>query len=998
MAPVTPYPANALALLETDDQLRALMPVPGVSPASIGASTLPKLIETVLDAYTNRPAIGCRKYEIGVDPETGRRGRVLVREFNTISYGELGQRTKRLAAAWRKHPQHRVDVGEAVCILGFSGVDYATIDLACVYAQAVSVPLQVTVGGELRGIVEAVAPVAIAATIEDIATAAEMAIWQPSVRSVIAFDYDPNADEEREQFERAVATLGSGGANAKLITLSELGGYTTSSEWRPLPPTADGLDRVALLVHSSGSTGQPKGAIMTERLASNFWIGAPEAPLVRLAYAPMNHMLGRGMIYGTLARGGSVYVTAKPDLSTLFEDFKLVRPTDLALFPRLLEMIHRHFLSETTRLTASGEPADAARERVMREMRAGFLGDRVCLMSCSAAPTSQEVKQFMAECFGLPLHESYGLTEAGMVMLDGRIRRPPIIDYKLRDVPELGYFSSDKPYPRGELCFKSETAIPGYFKAPEATARLFDEQGYLCTGDIMEERAPDHLVFLDRANDVVKLSQGEFVAIGALGVLFESACASVLQIYLYASAERSCLLAVIVPDMEAIQARLGERPDEIAARALVRAELNEAAGRKGLRAVETPRDFIIELEPFSFENGLLTSVRKRKRAALKERYGAQLERLYAEIDRKQEEELRALRSDVGLTVEAKILKALAATLGVEVAPSSLLLTFGDLGGDSLSATTFATLLSEIFGVDLSVSSILSPAGSVSTWARLIEARLQGETAGVRAFDRIHRGDRGFLHAKDLDIGAFLDADLLDAAEFGPPPDRTQRVLLTGATGFLGRFLCLEWLERMRARDGKVICLIRGPNQEAAMARLRAGFASDAALAARFAELAGDALEILVGDVAEPRLGLDDNLFDHLARSVDHIVHCGALVNHMLPYSELFAPNVAGTAQLAGLALAHRQKKFDFISTVGVAALLEAGADRDETTPLMASAPVRDLYAAGYSNSKWAAEHVLRSASNRFGLPVNIFRCNMILAHPSYAGQFNLPDLVHKIAL
>lgn len=59
--------------------------------------------------------------------------------------------------------------------------------------------------------------------------------------------------------------------------------------------------------------------------------------MVRLAYAPMNHMMGRAMVYGSLARGGTAYFTAKLDPSELFEDIRLVRPTELAMLPCLLD-------------------------------------------------------------------------------------------------------------------------------------------------------------------------------------------------------------------------------------------------------------------------------------------------------------------------------------------------------------------------------------------------------------------------------------------------------------------------------------------------------------------------------------------------------------------------------------------------------------------------------------------------------------------------------------
>src|SRR3546814_17446594 len=96
------------------------------------------------------------------------------------------------------------------------------------------------------------------------------------------------------------------------------------------------------------------------------------------------------------------------------------------------------------------------------------------MISTGSAPTTPEVKGFISECFQLPVNEGYGTTEAGSIMSNGRVLRPPVIDYKLIDVPELGYFTTDKPYPRGELWVKTEMAIPGYFKQPEATAALYD--------------------------------------------------------------------------------------------------------------------------------------------------------------------------------------------------------------------------------------------------------------------------------------------------------------------------------------------------------------------------------------------------------------------------------------------------------------------------------------------------------------------------------------------
>ena len=987
------YPDNVLELAARDPQLRALMPLAlwssGARPVK---PTVQESLEAVTRVYAERPALAYRDYEIGPDQKAGRNSRILRAQFRTISYRELNGRVKRLATVWREHPVHRVDPGDFVCILGFASIDYTVIDFACAYAQAVSVPLQTTLGGDLTGVFTNTAPSCVAATVDDLLVAAEMAVAHPSIRSVIAFDYHAGADSDQAQLEAAAAVLARGGANAQLVTLEALLASCTADAWQALPPAPEGAERTALLVHSSGSSGQPKGAIIPDWSAARvFSIRFPKIPVISVMMAPMNHMMGRFTLLAVLARGGTAYFTAKSDLSELFEDIRLAQPTELAMFPRVMEVIHRHFTLEVIRRSDGNAAMEEIRAEVMAEMRAGFLGDRVCAIQSGGAPPTPEVIEFIQNCFEVRLDNNYGSTEAGRILCNGRIIRESVIDYKLRDVPELGYSASDRPYPRGELCVRTVNAVMGYYKQPEATAKLYDEDGYLRTGDIMEERAPDQLAYLERTNDVLKLSQGEFIAIGALGRIFENHSPAIMQMYAYGNSAHAYLVAVLVPDMGVVEERLGSQPDEAALRAFLRQEMRAVAAKANLRTFEIPRDFIIEYEPFSFENGLLTSMRKRRRPALKSRYGEQLEALYAAQDRRQEEELRALSRDSSLSVREKLIKALEASLGVEAGGVDVSQSFSGLGGDSLGATGFAMLLNEIFNVEVSVNTILSPAGNVLSWTRAIERARQGPKGGVPDYTQVHGKGKSRLHARDLDISAFFDVEMLDNFPLEPPKGPTRCVLLTGATGYLGRFLCLEWLERLEARDGKMICLIRAADEATALQRLAASFASDSVLAKRFEALAKKHLEIRIGDVADPNLGLEPAVFDRLAQEVDHIVHCGALVNHLLPYAELFGPNVIGTAQLARLALTHRQKYFDFISSVAVCGLLEPDQGTAESVPMLQEVALKNAHAEGYSYSKWAGEHLLLSANARFGLPVNIFRCGMILTNRRYAGQLNLPD-------
>ena len=190
-------------------------------------------------------------------------------------------------------------------------------------------------------------------------------------------------------------------------------------------------------------------------------------------------------------------------------------------------------------------------------------------------------------------------------------------------MPELGYFLTDKPYPRGELLVKTETATPGYYKRPDVTAAAFDDDGYYRTGDVMAEIEPDRLVYVDRRNNVVKLSQGEFVAIANLEAVFAGA-PLVRQIYVYGNSERASLLAVVVPTPEALYAlRRRHRRAQACAERVACSRPRKAAE---LQSYELPVDFIVETEPFSADNGLLSGVGKLLRPNLKNHYGARWSR------------------------------------------------------------------------------------------------------------------------------------------------------------------------------------------------------------------------------------------------------------------------------------------------------------------------------------------------------------------------------------
>jgi fatty acid CoA ligase FadD9 len=651
------------------------------------------------------------------------------------------------------------------------------------------------------------------------------------------------------------------------------------------------------------------------------------------------------------------------------------------------------------RRVAAGAEAAAVDGEVKREMRETLLGGRLLSVGCGSAALAPEIYEFMESMLDMHMPIGYSSTEiaGGTVLVDGKVQRPPVLDYKLADVPELGYFRTDKPYPRGELLVKSAQFMAGYYKRPDLTAEKLDAHGYYRTGDVMAELGPDHLVYVDRCNNVQKLSQGEFVAIAKLEALYAQSPV-IRQVYLYGTSERAFLLAVVVPTEE-LAAQLG--PDGAGAdqvKSAIRRSLQQIAEEHDLNGYELPRDFLLETEPFSPENGLLTGIGKFSRPKLKERYGERLEQTYAQIAKDQIDELRALRtSGAERPVAETVARAVQAILGVspaDVRPES---RFTDLGGDSLSALEFSILLQEIFGAEVPVGVIINPAGDLRVIADYIEA---ARRAGAKrpTFATVHGADAAQVHARDLTLDKFIDAELLAAAPSLPRAGEDVRtVLMTGSTGFLGRFQALAWLERLAKTGGKLILLARGADPAQARQRVEEALDTDPELMTHFRALAADHLEVLPGDLGLPNLGLDEATWARLAASVDLIVHTAAHVNHVLPYNQLFAANVVGTAELIRLALTTKRKRVHYVSTLGVSALGERFVDEDgdirQTVPTCA---INDSYANGYGISKWASEVLLGEAHDLCALPVSVFRPGMILAHSRYAGQLNVPDMFTRL--
>jgi long-chain acyl-CoA synthetase len=545
-----------------------------------------------------------------------------------------------------------LEPGDRVALASESRPEWVIGDLAVITAGAVTVPLYPTLSAPQMWFIlnETAARVAIVSNAAQVAKLKEVDERTHELRTIVVIEGDAG-----------------GGGPLRVVTMADvvaIGERTLATD----PEAADRYraeaaairrDALATIVYTSGTTGDPKGVMLTHGnvvsniVATQGWIGLDSSDRI-LSFLPLSHVFERVVLFRCLYDGVSIYFAET--MASVARDLQRVKPTVVTGVPRAWEKFHgaiqdglgklegpRRALAdwaigvghESARFLLSGgtPPATLKVKRAIAD-RLVFakirerLGGRIRFLVSGSAPLSPKVGEFFF-ALNIPILEAYGLTESS-----------PGISANPVDAPRLGTVGTALPGVEirigqdGEILVRGPNIMQGYYRRPESTAETL-AGGWLHTGDIGELSADGYLTITDRKKDLIVTSGGKKIAPQPLENLLKMD--PLVSEAVLIGEQRKFPAALLVPDFAKLEARI----EAMKLRAASREELvrhpevlrlyQDVLDRLNgsLAQFERVKRFALLPTEFTMERGELTPTMKVRRQVVEQRWRPLIDTIYA---------------------------------------------------------------------------------------------------------------------------------------------------------------------------------------------------------------------------------------------------------------------------------------------------------------------------------------------------------------------------------
>lgn len=546
-----------------------------------------------------------------------------------------------------------VKPGDRVAILSENRPEWTITDFGILACGAISVPIYPTLlAWQIEYILNDSGCVAVfASDSEQMKKVTDTCEHCPTVNNIVVFD--AGADEVKlPQKVRLFPSFLALGAELE----REEGTTRFDQDLRSRKP-----DDLATIVYTSGTTGNPKGAMLTHgNVTSNIVETSKLVPMkqgfVTLSVLPLSHILERMVDFTVIYIGGCIAYAE--NLTKVGENLVEVKPDIFAAVPRLFEKMQTRILDNVGSSPESKQKIfrwamKVAKERLpylieRKALPPGLafksvvadrlvfrkiherLGGRVKFVISGGAPLSAELAAFFIGA-GIEILEGYGLTETS-----------PVISCNTLDHRRLGTVGRVIPGVEvkiasdGEILARGPNIMKGYFNNPEATAQAIDREGWFHTGDIGEIDADGFLHITDRKKDLIINAYGKNIAPQPLEGLLKSSPYIATPVLI--GDRRKYLAAIIVPNFDKLTRDLKAEGQTFAsAEELVRSDAAKAMIQKeidrlneNLDRQEQIRKFTLLGEDFTIESGEITPSMKVKRKVIDEKFKSLIDDMYAD--------------------------------------------------------------------------------------------------------------------------------------------------------------------------------------------------------------------------------------------------------------------------------------------------------------------------------------------------------------------------------